>query len=73
MDIQNVVSALRSERARLDRAIAALESLSQPAPRRGRPPQVKNGRSRLETAPGERSRPQANLRGYEAAVGEMEG
>src|SRR5271157_2434178 len=41
MDIQNLVSDLRSERARLDRAIAALESLSQPARRRGRPPKAR--------------------------------
>ena len=40
MDIKKVVSDLRSELARLDRAIAALESLSQPAPRRGRPPKA---------------------------------
>src|SRR5271157_3966710 len=37
MDIQNVVSDLRSQRARLSGAIAALEGLSQPTRRRGRP------------------------------------
>jgi hypothetical protein len=38
MDIQKIVTELSGERNRLDRAIAALESLSQPARRRGRPP-----------------------------------
>ena len=38
MDIQKLVTDLSGERNRLDRAIAALESLSQPARRRGRPP-----------------------------------
>jgi hypothetical protein len=41
MDIQNVVAELSEERNQLDRAIAALESLSQPARRRGRPPNAK--------------------------------
>jgi hypothetical protein len=38
MDIQKVVAELSGERNRIDRAIAALEGLSQPARRRGRPP-----------------------------------
>jgi hypothetical protein len=38
MDIQNVVAELSGQRVRLDRAIAALESLSHPLRRRGRPP-----------------------------------
>lgn len=41
MDIRKIVSELRSERTRLDRAIAALEGLSEPARRRGRPPKSK--------------------------------
>jgi hypothetical protein len=41
MDIQKIVTELGGERNRLDRAIAALESLSQPARRRGRPPKAK--------------------------------
>jgi hypothetical protein len=38
MDIQKIVTELSGERSRLNRAIAALEGLSQPARRRGRPP-----------------------------------
>jgi hypothetical protein len=39
MDIGNVVAALKQERGRIDRAIAALEGLSS-AVRRGRPPKA---------------------------------
>ena len=39
MDIGNVVAALKQERDRIDRAIAALEGLSS-AVRRGRPPKA---------------------------------
>jgi hypothetical protein len=38
MDIQKIVAELSGERNRLNRAIAALEGLSQPARHRGRPP-----------------------------------
>jgi len=38
MDIQSIVSDLRAERNRIDQAISALEGLTSPAPRRGRPP-----------------------------------
>src|SRR5271167_192457 len=41
MDIQKIVTELSGERNRLNRALAALESLSQPARRRGRPPKAK--------------------------------
>ena len=41
MDIRKIVAELSGERNRLDRAIAALASLSQPATRRGRPPKSK--------------------------------
>jgi hypothetical protein len=41
MDIQKIVNELGAERNRLDRAIAALESLSLPGRRRGRPPKAK--------------------------------
>ncbi len=44
MDIQTIVTELSEERNRLDRAIAALESLSQPARRRGRPPKTKQAK-----------------------------
>jgi hypothetical protein len=37
MDIQKIVTELTGERNRLERAIAVLESLSQPSRRRGRP------------------------------------
>ena len=40
MDIQKIVAELSGERNRLDRAIAALESLSQSGRRRGGPPKV---------------------------------
>jgi hypothetical protein len=40
MDIQKIVTELSGERNRLDRAIAALESLSQSGHHRGRPPKV---------------------------------
>jgi hypothetical protein len=39
MDIANVVAALKEERGRIDKAIAALESLGS-AGRRGRPPRA---------------------------------
>ena len=39
MDIGNVVAALKQERGRIDRALAALGGLSSPA-RRGRPPRA---------------------------------
>ena len=45
MDIRNVVAALKQERGRIDRAIAALEGLSSPA-RRGRPPRTVSTASR---------------------------
>ncbi len=42
MDIQTIVSELRAERNRIDRAISALEGLtSSSSPRRGRPPKAK--------------------------------
>ena len=41
MDIQKIVTELGEERNRLERAIAALENLSQPARRRDRPPKAK--------------------------------
>jgi hypothetical protein len=42
MDIQTIVSDLRAERNRIDRAISALEGLtSSSSPRRGRPPKSK--------------------------------
>ena len=40
MDIKTLVTELSRERNRLDRAIAALEGLSQPVRRRGRPPKT---------------------------------
>jgi hypothetical protein len=45
MDIQKIVTELSGERIRLDRAIAALESLSHPARRRGRPPKAKRAKA----------------------------
>jgi len=42
MDIQTIVSDLKAERNRIDRAISALEGLtSSSSPRRGRPPKAK--------------------------------
>lgn len=41
MDIRKLVAELSSERNRIDRAIAALQGLSQPARRLGRSPKVK--------------------------------
>ena len=39
MNLENILAELRSERARMDHAISALEGLVGPfAPRRGRPP-----------------------------------
>lgn len=40
MDIQTIVSDLKDERNRIDQAISALEGLTSPAPRRGRPPKA---------------------------------
>ena len=40
MDIQDLISELRTERNRLDQAISALEGLASSAPRRGRPPKA---------------------------------
>lgn len=40
MDIQNLLSQLKTERNRIDKAVSALEGLSSPA-RRGRPPKAK--------------------------------
>jgi hypothetical protein len=45
MDIANVVAALKLERGRIDRAIAALEGLGSSA-RRGRPPKAVSTASR---------------------------
>jgi hypothetical protein len=45
MDIGNVVAALKEERGRIDKAIAALEGLGSPA-RRGRPPKAATTRGR---------------------------
>ena len=42
VDLENTLAELRSERARIDLAISALEGLGGPsAPRRGRPPKLK--------------------------------
>jgi hypothetical protein len=38
MDISKTIAELLEERARLDEAIASLEKLALPRPRRGRPP-----------------------------------
>src|SRR5271167_2030004 len=52
MDIQNLIAELSGERNRLDRAIAALEGLTQPTRHRGRPP-----KSRITAiAPGKKRR-----------------
>ena len=45
MDIRNVVAALKEERGRIDKAIAAVEGLGSPV-RRGRPPKAVSTASR---------------------------
>ena len=50
MDLENILAELRSQRARIDQAISALEGIAGPsAPRRGRPP-------KSQTAPATRQR-----------------
>ena len=57
MDIQNLVSALKNERNRLDQAISALEVLTSTAPRRGRPPKATStGRKHRRMSPAARKR-----------------
>jgi hypothetical protein len=57
MDIQNLVSALKNERNRLDQAISALEVLFSTAPRRGRPPKATStGGKRRRMSPAARKR-----------------
>src|ERR1035441_1629378 len=57
MDIQNLVSALKNERNRLDQAISALEALAATAPRRGRPPKATStGGKRRRMSPAARKR-----------------
>ena len=57
MDIPNVVAALKEERGRIDKAIAALEGLGSPA-RRGRPPRAAttSGRPRSRMSAAARKR-----------------
>lgn len=43
MDIRSILNDLEIQRRRLERAIAALEGLAQPARRGGRPPKAKRG------------------------------
>src|SRR5208337_3051570 len=58
MDIQTIVSDLRAERNRIDRAISALEGLtSSSSPRRGRPPRAKQA-----VRPGKKRRMSASAR-----------
>ena len=46
MDLESILAELRSERARMDHAISALEGLVGPsAPRRGRPPKSQTTRA----------------------------
>jgi hypothetical protein len=75
VDLESILAERRSERARTDHAIAALEGLAGPsAPRRGRPPQVTNCTGTMpETAHDEPCSPQANLGSDETALGEVEG
>lgn len=41
MDLESILAELRSQRARMDQAISALEEITGPsAPRRGRPPKT---------------------------------
>src|SRR3974377_46218 len=57
MDIQNIVSELRTERNRLDQAISTLEGLTSSAPRRGRPPETASaGGKRRTMSPAARKR-----------------
>jgi len=61
MDIQNILSSLKMERERLDRAIAALEGIGASGPRRrGRPVGSGNksaaGRPRRHMSPAARKR-----------------
>jgi hypothetical protein len=61
MDIQNILSNLRAERERIDRAIAALEGLGTTGPRRrGRPVgsvnKASSGRPRRHMSPAARKR-----------------
>ena len=51
MDIQSLLSDLKTERNRIDQAISALEGLASPA-RRGRPPKAKHA----VPAPGKKRR-----------------
>ncbi len=74
MDTQKIVAELSGERNRLDRAIAALESLSQSGRRRGRPPKV----SQAEPASGLKRRrmsaaARARIGCKESMVGKTEG
>jgi hypothetical protein len=52
MDIQSIVTELRQEASRIERAIAALVGLSSQPARRGRPPKV----SRAKPAMGQKRR-----------------
>jgi len=57
MDIQTIVSDLRAERNRIDQAISALEGLTSPVPRRGRPPKAATtGGKRRRMSPAARKR-----------------
>ena len=74
MDIQKIVTELSGERNRLDRAIAALESLSQPARRRGLRPQSEAGYGPFQRQAWRHNsrRAQASLRDDEETVGRAE-
>lgn len=54
MNVDNILSALKAERYRLDQAIAALEGAS--GPRRGRPPSSQAGRPRRHMSAAARRR-----------------
>src|SRR5664280_2573264 len=57
MDIQSLVNQLLNERTRIDQAISALEGLTSPAPRRGRPPKsTSTGGKRRRMSPAARKR-----------------
>lgn len=75
MDQESILAELRSERARMDHAISALEGLAGPSGPRVRPPKSQAAPARGETRRRTMTSgsPQANLKRYEAALGKVEG